>query len=292
MKQNFLLDIAETFKTYIFEDNQRIVPTSAVITIFKPGGTTELVSGAGMSVAADGLLSYALTADDNNTADENYRAVVSYVSGATFHATIFYDVVRSKLHKVIVDEDVVNELPQLRDNGWRKHGTAESGSETTIVDSNLNHFPDDHFTGGLAYSIDKDETRQITNFVGSTGTVTTSAFSGAIATDKYILTRSYTKEIQRAFEKIEELLVSAGRRPDLILDSGDLRGVHILFATAEVCKGMVTEDAGMWFEFMSRYENKADKAFNKLNLKYDDSDDGVISEPEESKRFRTTAGRN
>ena len=133
---------------------------------------------------------------------------------------------------------------------------------------------------------------RITNFVGSTGTVTTEAFTGAISTDKYILIRSYTKEIQRAFEKLEDLLVSAGRRPDLILDSADLRGVHILFAAAEVCKGRVTDQAGMWYDFMVRYEKKADTAFGKLNLKYDESDDGVISEPEESKRFNVTAGRN
>ena len=293
MKQIFLKDIADIFKAYVYEDNQKVIPTSALITIFNPGGTTELVSGAGMGVAADGLLSYTLSADNNDTTDENYRAVISYiVGGTTFSVALFYDVVHSKLHKVITDEDIVNELPQLRDNGWREHGTAESGTATTIVDPNLNHFSDDHFTGGLAYSIDKDETRRVTDFVGSTGTVTTEAFSAVIGTDKYILIRSYTKEIQRAFEKIEDLLVSAGRRPDLILDSSDLRGVHILFATAEVCKGMVTEDAGMWFEFMSRYENKAEKAFNKLNLKYDESDDGVISNPEESKRFSTTAGRN
>lgn len=289
MKQQFLMDTIESFQAYIYADNQKVIPTSANITIFQPGTTTELVAQTAMTVGSDGLLSYSLTAENNETADENYKAVIDYLVGSdTFYTTFYYDIVNSKIHIVISDTDIINELPQLRNSSWRFNGEAESGSTTTIVDSNLSgtEFPDDYFTGGTAYSIDRDETRFITDFVSSTGTVTTEAFGGAILTDKYVLTRSYTNEIKRAFEKIEDLLNRSGRRPHLIIDSGDLREVHIMYSVAEATKGMITEnEASFWWDLWKDYDKRAFAIFNDISLKYDSSEDGVITEGEEDISF-------
>ncbi len=297
MKQQFLEDIAETFKTYVYEDNRKLVPTSATLTVYKPGIDTKLLNGVSMTVAGDGLLSYDLTTTHNDIADENYKAVIAYVSGgATFYTTLFYDVVKVKLHKVITDQDIIDELPQLKDSGWRVTGTADSGSTTTIVDAELKdreEYPDDHFMGGKAYSIDRDETRDITDFVSSTGTLTTKAFSGAIATDKYVLTRSYTREIQRAFEKMEDRLNRMGKRAHLILDPYDLREPHIYQTVADICKGMATDVEGtIWWEFMNHYEMKVNQFFKNTTFKYDTSEDGFISGSEEDVRpGRRTTGR-
>lgn len=287
MRQQFLVDTADTLKTFVFENNRKIVPTSATITVYEPASTTVLISAAAMTVGADGQLSYALTATHNTDAAESYKVVIAYVySAVTYYVTFYYDVVNSKLSKVIVDDDVVNELPQLKDNNWRVRGTAESGSTTTIVDSELKRYEDDYFTGGLAYSIDKDETREISDFVSSTGTVTAAAvFGSAVATDKYILTRSYTKEIQRAFEKIEEKLTAKGKRAHLILDPYDIREVHIYMSVAEICKGLINAEDNVWAWFYTEYTKKAEETFRHLNLKYDESDDGIISEAETSKRI-------
>ena len=293
MKQQFLKDIAESFQTYVYEDNQIVIPISATITIYEPSTSTELISAQPMTVGSDGILSYDLSADNNEIANENYKAVIAYVIGSTtYYFTAFYDVVRSKLHAVITDIDIVTELPQLKENGWKTHGTASDGVTTTIIDMNLSIKEDDYFTGGLAYDIDQDETRKITNFVQATGTVTTEAFSGATAGNKYILSRSFTKEIRRGFEKIEQYFVNTGRRADLILDSYDIREPHIMYAVAEACKGLVAEEGGMWWEFMEKYDSKAYAILKNIKLKYDDSDDGVISQDEESKSFSITAGRN
>ncbi|MEE8575509.1 MAG: hypothetical protein V3T30_08865 [Thermodesulfobacteriota bacterium] len=292
MKQQFLVDTAETFQTYIYKDNLKIVPTSATLTVYKPGGTTVLINAESMTVGGDGRLSYSLTTTHNDVADENYKSVISYVfETVTYSLTLFYDVVNSKLHKVIADEDIVNELPQLKDQGYRVHGAAESGSSTTIVDSELKRYVDDYFTGGIACSLDKDEEREITDFVSSTGTVTTAAFGSAISTDKYILIRSFTSEIQRAFEKLESWIISKGKRPQLILDPYDLREVHILLSVAEVCKGFITSESSLWWEFMQEYERKALDSFEKLHFKYDTSVDGYISGSEESRRFIKRTGR-
>ena len=293
MSQQFLVDIADTFKTYIYENNRKLVATSATLTVYKPGSTTKLLDGVAMTVAADGLLSYSLAATHNDIADENYKAVVAYVSGGTtYYTTLFYDIVNAKLSKVITDDDIINELPQLRDNGGKARGTATSGSTTTIVDMELSNYEDDYFTGGMAYSITRDETREITDFVKSTGTVTTAAFSAPITTDKYILTRSFTKEIQRAFEKLEDLLKQAGRRAHLVLDPYDLREVHITMSVAEVCKGFMTvSDTGIWSDLWKVYDKRGYAMFKSLNLKYDDSDDGYISGAEEGRRVNRTSGR-
>ena len=294
MKQQFLEDTADIFKTYIYENNRRIVPSSATLTVYKPGGDSILVDAQSMTVGADGLLSYSLTTAHNDAANENYKAVISYIyNSATWYLTFFYDVVKSKLSRVITDDDIINELPQLKDKGWRVHGTADSGSTTTIVDAELKRYEDDYFTGGLAYSINKGETKEITDFASSTGTVTTTAFSSAIAADKYILTRPFSREIQRAFEKIEEFLNSAGKRPFLILDPYDLREVNIYYSVAEVCKGLATEGDSLWWNLWKDYENKAYAIFKGINFKYDQSNDGYIAGSEESKRMNTLkAGRS
>lgn len=294
MKQQFVRDTADTFKTYIYEDNRKVVPASALLTVYKPGGDVKLIDGASMTVGGDGLLYYSLTASDNAAFGEDYKAVVSYVHDSmTWYVTLFYDVVNSRLTKVITDEDVVSELPQLKDNGWKARGAAEGGSATAIIDSNLKRYEDEYFTGGLAYSAAKDETREITGFDHTTGTVATTAFSsGVIAGERYTLTRSYSKEIQRAFEKMEERLIRLGKRPQLILDPYDLRGAHIFFSVSEVCKGMATDSEGFWWDMWKEYEKKAVEAFGAINFKYDSSGDGHIAAGERDINVRTSrAGR-
>jgi len=286
MKQQFLVNTADTFRTYVFENNRRIVPSSARITVYRPGGDVLLVDDAPMTVTTDGLISYALSPSDNSAPEVNYRAAISYVYDSIVHSiTLFYDVVRSKLVKVITDDDIVAELPQIKDNGWRVRGVAGGGSLTTIADPELKRYEDGYFTGGVAYSADKDETREVIGFASSTGTVTVSAFSSAVtAGEKYVLTRSYSKEIQRAFEKIEERIMRLGKRPELILDPYDLREVHICYSVSEVCKGFVTGEENFWWRMWKEYEKRAEEAFAGINLKYDASMDGYIAGSEESAR--------
>lgn len=294
MRLQFLTDTAETLKTYVYENNRIIIPASAIITVYKPGSTTELIGAQVMTVAADGLLSYVLTSTHNDVVGENYKAVIAYIyGGTTYTITLFYDVVRSKLVKVITDEDIISELPQLKDNGWRVHGTADSGSVTTIVDAELKRYEDDYFTGGLAVNLTNDETREITDFVSSTGTATIKTATATASGHKYILTRAYTKEIQRAFEKIDELITRAGKRSALILDSYDLREVHICYSVAEVCKGLTGAGGTdtFWWQMWKDYEAKAYAIFKSINFKYDESDDGTISTTEKKGFGTLTMGR-
>lgn len=289
MKQQFIKDTADSFKTYIYENNRKVVPVSAFITIYKPGGSALLVENGAMAVAADGLLSYALGAPDNSAAGENYKAVVTYQHNSkSWYITLFYDVVNARLTSVITDDDITAELPQLKDNGWKVRGTALSGSATTIVDPGLKRYEDDYFTGGLAYSPAKDETREITGFASATGTVTTVDFSAPVAAgEKYTLTRSYSRETQRAFEKMEDMLVRLGKRPHLVLDPYDLREAHIYLSVSEVCRGMATGSDDFWWDMWKEYEKKAGEAFGSINFKYDSSGDGYIASGELAENFKS-----
>ena len=287
MKQQFMINLSGEFRTYVYENNRKILPSSARLTVFRSGTATALVTDELMSIGADGLLSYLLSPTDNSVTGANYKTVVTYdYNGVTYSVTLFYDVVRSLLFQVISDTDISSELPQLMENGWRVHGTAESGSLTTIVDGELARYEDEYFAGGTAYSVVKDETREVIAFQATTGTVMTKPFSGAISTDAYILTRSFTREIERAFEKMEAMLVSAGKRPELILDSYDLRELHIYLSVAEVVKGLILDGESFWWNIWKEYEGKAGATFASLNLKYDHSEDGFISDGEASEGLR------
>jgi hypothetical protein len=290
MKQQFIVNCADTFKARIYEMNRGIVPASAALTVYKPGGGALLVDALPMTVLSDGTLTYGLSAGENAVAGINYKAVITYVYGSrTDYATFFYDVVNSRLAKVITDEDIIAELPQIKDNGWRVRGAADGGSATTIVDAELKRYEDDYFTGGLAHSLDKDEVREITGFASATGTATVTSFSSAVAAgERYLLMRSYSREIQRAFEKIEELLNRTGRRAHLVLDPHDLREVHIHYSVAEVCKGLVTDADGVWWGLWKDYEKKAEEAFRGINFKYDSSEEGYISAGEEGAAMEVT----
>lgn len=278
MKQQFIKGASDTFKTYFYENNRRLTPSSARITIYKPASTDKLVDDAAMGVGTDGCVSLTLTAAQNGALGCDYKALISCVHDSlTLFATVFYDVVNSRLGAIITDEEIAAELPQLSYNGWRVRGAAEAGTTTSLVDSELKRYEDDYFTGGLAASLDKDEIREITGFISATGTVSTTAFSTAIATDRYILTRSYSKEIQRAFEKMEDALARSGNRAHLVLDSHDLRETHIYYSVAEVCKGLSARHDDIWWALWKEYEKKAEESFISLNFKYDKTADGYIS---------------
>ncbi|MBI5970866.1 MAG: hypothetical protein HY884_06900 [Deltaproteobacteria bacterium] len=292
MKQLFLKDTADTFKVYIYENNRIAVPASATITVYKPAGTA-LINGSPMTIGADGLLSYTLSASDNVETGSDYKASIAYsLNGGVAGAVFFYDVVVSRPGIVITDDDLLSELPQLKDNGWRVCGSAEGGTSSAVTDAELKRYADDYFTGGLAYSAGKDETREITGFVSSTGTCTTTPFSSAItAGEKYTLTRSFGREIGRAFEKIEEMLKGTGRRIDLVIDPYDLRGLHIYSSVAEVCKGFISEKDNLWWGLWKEYGEKAAETFEKMNFKYDSSGDGFINSSERGAAEPARTGR-
>ena len=286
-KPRFLKDHPSTLKLYIEEEGDRIVPQWARLTIYRPGSGSKLIDGEPMAVAQDGLVSYELDGTQNSSAADNYKAVVEYSNGMHTGAVIlFYDVVLSKPAIVVTTEDILAELPQLLKDGWRHSGTAQAGSTTTIVDAALKGYPVEHFKGGVAYSVDKDESVSIVGFDSTTGTVTTEPFSSAVqAGERYILRRSFRAEIERAFEKLEHRLKGVGLKPHLVPDPLDLKELHLYMAAAEVCKGMSSEKDDFWWHMWKDYEEGAERLLETTTVKYDKSQNGRIESPEEVTRI-------
>lgn len=293
-KQEFLADTAGTFQLYVYEGNQKVVPTGATITVYSPFTADDIISAQAMTVDSDGLLNYALTTTHNADIEDNFQATISYVvGGVTFQATAFYDVVYFILASVITDDDVVQELPQITEKGYTEYGTATSGSTTTIVDLNLSRYPNDYFNGGLAESFTQGEKRLITDFASSTGTITVEAFSGAVVTDKFMLRRSYTREIERALDKIRDRIRKKGLKHNLILDGSDLRSVHLYQTIAEICKSFVVARDDVWWNFMEKFDEMADAEFRDFKFKYDNDEGGVLdSSEEEQEAFNVKLGRS
>lgn len=291
MKQRFICDTSDVFKTNVYESGQKVNVREARLTVYRPRTNSKLIDSEPMTLDADGRLTFTLSAEHNSFADINYRAVISYVyNGAPGLVSVFYDVVRSRPAMVITDEDIAGELPQLQDNGWKVRGHATGGTDSSIIDAELKRFDSGYFTGASVYSLMKDETRQVTGFDRFSGTVFINAFSTPVASGEgYVLTRSYSKEIIRAFEKLEEKIVRLGKRPDLIADPYELRATHIYGTVAEVCKGLAKERGGLWWELWKHYEKKADDEFNGLCLKYFVVGSTRISRAEEGFRLSSIA---
>jgi hypothetical protein len=283
MKQEILADVGGTFKVYVYQDNLIAVPSAATMDVYKPGQTTKFLDGVTVTVNADGMLSYALSADNNDIPDENYKVVVTFtLDGTDYDRVFFYDVVLSKLEMVITDDDLIRELPLLAKNGRSYAGTSTAGSTTTMTDLALQQFIDNYWTGGMAYSATQDDEREITDFDQATGVVTFNAFASDAGTDDYILRRSFLREIENAFDKIKKKIRDKGKRPFLVLDAADLYEPHVLLAVAEICKGLATDRDSIFWDLWKDYQEQFENSFGSLTFKYDFSQDGFISGAEES----------
>jgi hypothetical protein len=111
-------DRAFTFTMRAYSSGTQVVPSSATITIRKPGGAALAtpVSGASVTVAGGGDMTYALIAGNTSELGANYIADVAYVvSGTTYDARFLFDVVRTPLLNVVLQADLVFHHPDLTD---------------------------------------------------------------------------------------------------------------------------------------------------------------------------------
>ena len=115
MKQSFLVDIADTIRLTVYDNNRPQIPTSVTITLYNPSGSTLQVSASASVNGTTGEMTYSLTA--THTADEglNYKAVWAYIlNGTTYYQTQLFDIVKSLLAIPITDDDLYNELDSLK----------------------------------------------------------------------------------------------------------------------------------------------------------------------------------
>lgn len=107
-------DNALTYQLYV--DHEKATPTSATITIYRPGSSTAVVSGASMTVSGT-LLTYAVDASSSTTdfpIDTGFRGEMSIVSGGTtYERVLTFDVVKTVLELHIGRDQLVDRDDQL-----------------------------------------------------------------------------------------------------------------------------------------------------------------------------------
>lgn len=109
---------AYTLAFQAYSSGTQQVPSSATITIRKPGGAAlpTPVSGASVTIAGGGDMTYALVSGNTDDLGSGYTADVSYVvSGVTYTGRFLFDVVRQPLLNVVLQADLVFHHSDLTD---------------------------------------------------------------------------------------------------------------------------------------------------------------------------------
>lgn len=284
MKQQFLIAIAGTIRLTAYDKNRPLIPTAALITLYKTDGNAELQAQSSASIdATTGEMTYALTATHTATKGLNYKAVWKYTYGGNdYYETQLFDVVRSILSIPITDDDLFNELPSLKKSNYQSTGTATAGSTSTLVDTGKRKEIDDYWKGGVVEIMagtGASQTRDISSFVQSSGTVnvTPNWQTTPDTTSVYRIVKSYSAAIAQSFEKIEQLLYNKGKRDSLILESSQIRIVLIYLTIKTISQDLREEMNDRWDLIAKDYETLFKNSYDGLTLDYDEDESGGVA---------------
>ena len=283
MKQQVLYQKTDTLRLTIYSGNRASIPSSALITLYKTDGNTVLQTQTSASVnSTTGEMTYSLTTTHTATLGLNYKAVWQYViSGTTYYETQLFDVVRSILSIPITDDDLYAELPSLRKANVQDTGTVISATTNTIVDTKKRKESDDYWKGGIIETLSgtgSGQTRDITGFTQSTGTVSVSPNWATTpdSTTTYRIVKSWTTAIETGFEKIEQMLYNKGKRDALILEASQIKVPLVYLVIHTICIDLMTETDDKWDLLQKLYADKFEKSFTGLTLDYDEDESGGV----------------
>lgn len=288
MKQQFLFQKTDTLRLTIYKDNRPVVPADSVkITLYKPDGDTLQAEASASRDATTGEMTYALTTDHTADADLNYKAVWEYVvNGETYYESQLFDIVKSRLSIPITDDDLYMELESLRKANDQQTGTATAGAAGTLTDTLNRKEDDDYWTGGRISIISgtgSGQERVVTDFVQATSVISLSPTWSTIpdTTSVYRIIRSYTNQILRSFEKLQQMLYDKGRRHELIIESSQVKIPLIYLTVHFICLDIMDEESDKWSRLSEIYWKKFQDAFGDMKLEYDTDESGFIQGDEE-----------
>lgn len=283
MKQQFLLTTAGTIRLTAYDKNRSLIPTAALITLYKTDGNSELQAQASATIdATTGEMTYAITTAHTATKGLNYKAVWKYTyAGNDYYETQLFDVVRSILSIPITDDDLFNELPSLKKSNYQATGTATSGGAATLIDTARRKEIDDYWKGGqleIMAGTGAGQTRDISGFVQTTATITvTPAWTTAPdSTSVYRIVKSYSGVIQQCFEKAEQSLYNKGKRDSLILEASQIRIALIYLTIRTIAQDLREEQNDRWDLIAKDYDGMYEKEWNGLTLDYDEDESGGV----------------
>lgn len=287
MKQQFLVDIADTIRITVYDKNIPIVPSSVTITLYKPGGDVLQASASGSVNSTTGEMTYSLTTTHTDEVGLNYKAIWAYDDGGTIkYETQLFDIVKSILSIPINDDNLYNEIESLRDTNKQESGTATSATSSTLLDTTKRKEPDGFWKGGVLEILSgtgKGQIREITDFTQSTSTisVTPNFTTDPDSTSTYSIIRSYHYKIEEAFEEFKQMIYNKGKMHQLILESSQI-AVPLKYLTIQkICLDLMVEPDDKWHTLFLEYKDKFNDQFNALKLEYDEDDSGTITGDEQ-----------
>jgi hypothetical protein len=278
-----------TFEWSFFDMNIQEVPVSGTITIYKPGGSTELVSSTAVAIETDGTIKYTLSADDAATVDRNYKIALTYqVGDVTKRPFYLFDIVETPLQNNVRDEDLFKYVGELRDKTFNQViETTSAGTTTTFISTELSSLNQDFKGGNVEIYIDDTTTHtaEITNYESDIYRCTfTPAYSSAISTALKILIRSsYQRYIDTAYNDIvhrdirNRVPIKAGYIDTTVLDN------MTIYKTLEIiCFDRAEETDDKWDRRATRFKDMYNQEMTKLSEAYDYNEDGDIDQYEEN----------
>ncbi len=288
LKQELLQSRAGTltYKKYI--NNIQIVPSPATISITTESGTAmpTAVTDAAMAIDSYGTMTYEVTAVNTADLGINFIAEIKYTYGGVEYIYRFlFDIVKNVLTSIITDLDLENDYQKLKQLYRTIYGEITAvGNLNEVIDTrNLNETLS-YYVGSeikMLSGNNKDFNVNIIAFDESNRKITLqkAASVAMVIEDKYMIEKSYTNEIQRAFEEISDWLRTRGYRPALIIDDTQVREVHIACTIAKILHAMGKAERAEYEDYNKKYLQLREE----MKLIYDTDESG---EPEDSDSTR------
>lgn len=294
MKQQFLKAKSGTIRLTTYDKNRALIPTSALITLFKNDGSTSLQSQVSASIdSTTGEMTYSLTSTHTADLGLNFKAIWEFVvSGTTYYETQLFDVVNSILSIPINDDDIFAELPSLQKSNYQQTGTATAGSASTLTDTTRRKEADNYWKGGVLEIISgtgDGQQRDISSSVQSTGVITVSPdfVTTPDSTSVYRIVKSLSAVINQCFEKIEQMLYNKGKRDALIMESSQIRIPLIYLTIKTIATDLMEAEGDRWDVIRKEYSEQFEKAFTTLALDYDEDESGGV-QGDEAQQFTSS----
>lgn len=287
MKQQLVVkSTTDKLELEVWDHDVQVVPTVAAVSVIVDGATE--VSLAAATVSATGTCSYVPGAAILDDVDENCVAVWRLTIGGEYkYFRDMFDVVLHPLYPSVTDEDLIAECAQLQDTRYMEAGIADSGNTVSLVSILLKEYQDNHFQGGTLEITDgacKGQKQRISGNTRSTGTITVdTAFGSALtSTSRFIAKRTFQREIDRAWDDIEAMIQTKGYRPALIMNSEDLRPVHLAWTLVKVCKNLSKQPDDIWWQRSNYYAEDFTNKLSQVKFTYDSDQD---QRPESTQSF-------
>jgi len=277
-----------TFEWGFYDSNIQQIPTSGTITIYKPGGSTELVSSTAVAVETDGTIKYTISSANTATVDKNYKIALTYKIGDdTKRPFYLFDIVETPLQNTIRDEDLFRHCGELRDKTFDSViETSSTGTTTTFFSDELSALNQDFKGGTCEIYLDDTTTHlaEITKYEKDNYRCTfRPAYTSAIGSSlKVVIRSSFQRYIDTAYNDIVHrdirgrVPIKAGYIDTTVTDN------MTVYKTLEIiCFDRSEENDDKWDRRAKRFQKLYSDEMAKLSEAYDYSEDGSIDSFEE-----------